>query len=84
MVLPHLSMVLLTLTEMSLSILKTLVQKTDQIQPYVKLIKAKIMSFLIYSRILNSIMSRKMHLLEFQLQQELNWITVEISLAQVY
>jgi hypothetical protein len=84
MVLPHLSMVLLTLTEMSLSILKTLVQKTDQILPYVKLIKAKIMSFLIYSRILNSIMSRKMHLLEFQLQQELNWITVEISLAQVY
>ena len=84
MVLPHLSMVLLTLTEMSLSILKTLVQKTDQILPYVKLIKAKIMSFLIYSRILNSIMLRKMHLLEFQLQQELNWITVEISLAQVY
>ena len=83
MVLPHLSMVLLTLTEMSSSILKTLVQKTDQILPYVKLIKAKIMLFLIYSRILNSIMSRKMHLLEFQLQKELNWITVEISLAQV-
>ena len=65
MVVKHLMMVLLTLTEMSSSILKRLLQKGDIILPFVKLVVDKIMLSLINSRTLDSIMSKKMHLYEF-------------------
>jgi hypothetical protein len=69
---------------MSSSILKRLLQKEDIILPFVKLVVDMIMLFLINLRTLDSIMSKKMRLYEFQFLQELNWTTAEISLAQVY